>query len=66
LGLFSACCVLDTLYELTSLSHVSEFCNAGKEKNLEVEFLDAAQTRKNLQAWVEKSKRDIIRAKKMI
>jgi hypothetical protein len=24
------------------LSHVSEFCNAGKEKNLEVEFLDAA------------------------
>jgi hypothetical protein len=37
------CCVLHTLYELTSLSHVPPFCNMGKEKKLEVELLDAAQ-----------------------
>jgi hypothetical protein len=37
------CCVLHTLYELTSLSHVPPFCNMGKEENLEVELLDAAQ-----------------------
>jgi hypothetical protein len=61
------CCVLHTLYELTSLTHFPPFCNMGKEKKLEVELLDAAQAwRENLLMWLKKSKWDIVSVKKMI
>jgi hypothetical protein len=40
--------------------------NMGKEQNLEVEFLDAAQAWNNLPAWLEKSKWDIGSVKKML
>ncbi len=35
--------VLCTYYELTPLTCVLQFCNMGKEQNLEAEMLDAAQ-----------------------
>jgi hypothetical protein len=38
----------------------------GKEQNVEVELLDAAQTWKNLSEWLKKSKWDIISVKKII
>jgi hypothetical protein len=52
---------------MISLSHVHPFCNMGKEKNLEVELLDAAQAwKKNLPTRLKKSKWDIVSVKKMV
>jgi hypothetical protein len=42
--------VLCTYYELTPLTCVLQFCNMGKEQNLEVEMLDAVRAWKTLPA----------------